>query len=61
MSEGFIFEVANSLLVLLRRKRIVAEERERALDALGRLLRWWTTKAAGSPLRRPPHSRSNTG
>lgn len=31
------FEVANSLLVLLRRKRILPEERERALDALGRL------------------------
>ncbi|MCZ7639094.1 MAG: type II toxin-antitoxin system VapC family toxin [Verrucomicrobia bacterium] len=31
------FEVANSLLVLLRRKRILAEERDRALDALGRL------------------------
>lgn len=30
-------EVANSLLVLLRRKRILAEERDRALDALGRL------------------------
>lgn len=32
-------EVANSLLVLLRRKRILAAERERALDALGRLPR----------------------
>jgi predicted nucleic acid-binding protein len=31
------FEVANSLLVLLRRKRILVEERDRALDALGRL------------------------
>jgi predicted nucleic acid-binding protein len=31
------FEVANSLLVLLRRKRILAEERERALGALLRL------------------------
>jgi predicted nucleic acid-binding protein len=31
------FEVANSLLVLLRRKRILAEERERALGALVRL------------------------
>ncbi len=31
------FEVANSLLVLLRRKRILAEERERALAALVRL------------------------
>ncbi len=31
------FEIANSLLVLLRRGRILAEERGRALDALGRL------------------------
>jgi predicted nucleic acid-binding protein len=31
------FEVANSLLVLYRRKRILAEDRQRALDALGRL------------------------
>jgi len=31
------FEVANSLLVLFRRKRVLAEERGRALDALGRL------------------------
>jgi len=31
------FEVANSLLVLLRRKRITAKERERALAALARL------------------------
>lgn len=31
------FEVANSLLVLFRRKRILADERDRALDALGRL------------------------
>ncbi len=31
------FEVANSLLVLLRRKKILAEERDRALDALARL------------------------
>jgi predicted nucleic acid-binding protein len=31
------FEVANALLVLLRRKRIIAEECGRALDALGRL------------------------
>jgi predicted nucleic acid-binding protein len=31
------FEVANSLLVLLRRKKILSEERERTLDALGRL------------------------
>ncbi len=31
------FEVANSLLVLLRRKRIIAEERDQALDALARL------------------------
>jgi predicted nucleic acid-binding protein len=31
------FEVANSLLVLLRRKKILAEERERALSALARL------------------------
>ena len=30
-------EVANSLLVLLRRKRILAADRERAVDALGRL------------------------
>jgi predicted nucleic acid-binding protein len=31
------FEVANSLLVLLRRKRILVEDCDRALDALGRL------------------------
>lgn len=31
------FEVAHALLVLLRRKRILAEERDRALDALRRL------------------------
>jgi predicted nucleic acid-binding protein len=31
------FEVANSLLVLLRRKRILAPERDRALRALARL------------------------
>ena len=31
------FEVANSLLVLLRRKKILAEERDRALGALARL------------------------
>lgn len=31
------FEVANALLVLLRRKRILAEERRQALDALGHL------------------------
>jgi predicted nucleic acid-binding protein len=31
------FEVANSLLVLLRRKRIVGEEHDRALEALGRM------------------------
>ena len=31
------FEVANSLLVLLRRKRIMAEDRDRALGALARL------------------------
>ena len=31
------FEVANSLLVLLRRKRILAPERDRALGALARL------------------------
>ncbi|MBP8262048.1 MAG: type II toxin-antitoxin system VapC family toxin [Verrucomicrobia bacterium] len=31
------FEVANSLLVLLRRKKILAPERERALEALARL------------------------
>ena len=31
------FEVANSLLVLLRRKRITARERDRGLDALSRL------------------------
>ncbi len=31
------FEIANSLLVLLRRGRILAEERGRALDALNRL------------------------
>ena len=31
------FEVANSLLVLLRRKRILPEERDRALDALAGL------------------------
>lgn len=31
------FEVANSLWVLLRRKRILAEEHARALDALDRL------------------------
>lgn len=31
------FEVANSLLVLLRHKRIIPEERDRALDALSRL------------------------
>ena len=31
------FEVANSLLVLLRRKRILAPERDRALEALARL------------------------
>ena len=31
------FEVANSLLVLLRRKKIVAEDRDRALGALRRL------------------------
>ena len=30
------FEVTNSLLVLLRRKRIVAEERDRALAAFSR-------------------------
>lgn len=30
-------EVANSLLVLFRRKRILAAERDRALDALARL------------------------
>ena len=30
-------EVANSLLVLLRRKRILAADRDRALDALARL------------------------
>jgi predicted nucleic acid-binding protein len=32
------FEVANSLLVLLRRGRILAAERDRALGALNRLL-----------------------
>ena len=31
------FEVANSLLVLLRRKKILAPERDRALGALSRL------------------------
>ncbi len=31
------FEVANALLVLLRRKRITTEERDRALNALARL------------------------
>lgn len=31
------FEVANALLVLLRRKKILAEERSRALSALARL------------------------
>ena len=31
------FEVANSLLVLLRRKKVLAEERDRALSALARL------------------------
>jgi len=31
------FEVANSLLVLLRRKKILAEDREQALGALARL------------------------
>ena len=31
------FEVANSLMILLRRKRILAEERHRALGALARL------------------------
>lgn len=31
------FEVANSLLVLLRRKKILAEDRIRALGALGQL------------------------
>jgi predicted nucleic acid-binding protein len=31
------FEVANSLLVLLRRKRILAAERDRALGALAKL------------------------
>ncbi len=31
------FEVANSLLVLLRRKKIMADERDRALGALARL------------------------
>jgi len=31
------FEVANSLLVLLRRKKILAEDRDRALGALARL------------------------
>ncbi len=31
------FEVANSLLVLLRRRRLLTEERDRALEALGRL------------------------
>lgn len=31
------FEVANSLLVLFRRKRIIADERDRALGALARL------------------------
>jgi predicted nucleic acid-binding protein len=31
------FEVANSLVVLLRRKKLLAEERNRALGALGRL------------------------
>lgn len=31
------FEIANSFLVLFRRKRILAEERDRALDALDRL------------------------
>lgn len=31
------FEVANSLLVLLRRKKILGPERDRALDALARL------------------------
>jgi predicted nucleic acid-binding protein len=31
------FEVANSLLVLLRRKKILAPERDRALGALARL------------------------
>ena len=31
------FEVANSLLVLLRRKKMLAEDRDRALGALSRL------------------------
>lgn len=31
------FEVANALLVLLRRRKILTEERDRALDALARL------------------------
>ena len=31
------FEIANSLLVLLRRKKILAPERDRALEALARL------------------------
>ena len=31
------FEVANSLLVLLRRKKMLAEDRDRALGALARL------------------------
>jgi len=31
------FEVANSLLVLLRRRRIIADDRDRALGALARL------------------------
>ena len=31
------FEVANSLLVLLRRKKILAEDRDRALSALAQL------------------------
>ena len=31
------FEIANSLLVLLRRKKIIAPERDRALAALARL------------------------
>ena len=31
------FEIANSLLVLQRRKKLLAEERDRALDALARL------------------------
>jgi predicted nucleic acid-binding protein len=31
------FEIANSLLILVRRKKILAEERNRALSALARL------------------------